>query len=132
MRKFEATRETALRRKEEKERLRARLNSPASMQLKDAVMALEASDNLGIMKMERLLEEKLLEKGAKSEDLDVIIYAYDSLAKVYEEKNMQEKAKQAYVNAFKLMKRQAPKEQAPEWNEAISQVEQMKTKARNN
>jgi hypothetical protein len=132
MRKFEASRETAVRKEKEKEVLRRKLNSPTSLQLKDAIMALEASDNLGIMKLERLLEEKLHDSGAKSEDLDVIIYAYDSLAKVYESKNMQEKAKESYISAFKLMKKRAPPEQGPDWDNAIDNVEQMKTKSRNN
>ncbi|MDN5278452.1 MAG: hypothetical protein PWR01_2417 [Clostridiales bacterium] len=127
MRKYEATRETAVKHQQNREELRKKLSSPTSMQLKDAIMALEASDNLGIMKLESLLEEKLMDHGAKREDLDVIIYAYDSLAKVYEDKQMYEKAKEAYVNAFKLMKKKAPDEQGPDWNNAIENVEQMRT-----
>lgn len=129
MRKYEAARETAEHRRREREKLVNRLNSKTSQELKRAVVALEASDNLGIMKLETLLEEKLMEKGAKSEDLDVIIYAYNSLAKVYEKKRMLDKAKNAYVSAFKLMKRRAPADEEPEWNAAIDEVEQMQTPA---
>ncbi|GAB4267808.1 MAG: hypothetical protein Kow0029_02600 [Candidatus Rifleibacteriota bacterium] len=132
IRKYEAARETSMKFQEERQAQRKRLNSPTSMQLKDAVIALEASDNLGIMKLESLLQEKLMNQGARSEDLDVIIYAYESLAKVYEKKNMQEKAKEAYINAFKLMKKRAPDEQGPDWDNAISNVEQMRTTSRSN
>lgn len=127
MRKYEATRENSTKRQEAKKELRKRLSSPTSLQLKDAVMALEESDNLGIMKLERLLEEKLMSHGANREDLDVIVFAYDSLAKVYEKKSMHDKAKEAYINAFKLMKKKAPDEQGPDWDDAIGNVEQMRT-----
>ena len=130
--KYEATREVADRFQQEREDLRRRLNSPSSLQLKDAVMALEDSDNLGIMKLERLLEEKLLAKGADRQDLDVLVYAYDSLAKVYERKNMPEKAKDAYLNVFHLMKKQAPDSQGPEWDAAIGNVEQLNSQVRGN
>lgn len=130
--KYEASRETAARFQQEREDLRRRLQSPTSLQLKDAVLALEDSDNLGIMKLERLLEEKLLTQGAAGEDLDALVYAYDRLAKVYENKNMQEKAKDAYVNIFKLMKRQAPDTQGPDWDGAISSVEQLSVKSPGN
>ncbi|MGM0599062.1 MAG: hypothetical protein ACQETH_04510 [Candidatus Rifleibacteriota bacterium] len=129
IRKYEAARETAERRRREREELVKRLNSKTSQELKRAVVALEASDNLGIMKLESLLEEKLMESGAKSQDLDAIIYAYNSLAKVYEKKRMHDKAKNAYVSAFRLMKRRAPADQEPEWNAAIDEVEQMQTPA---
>lgn len=130
--KYEASREASAKFQQEREELRRRLSSPTSLQLKDAVIALEDSDNLGIMKLESLLEEKLLTKGADREDLDVIVHAYDSLAKVYERKNMPEKAKEAYVNVFKLMKKQAPDSQGPDWDNAISNVEQINVKSRGN
>lgn len=130
--KYEASREASAKFQQEREELRRRLNSPTSLQLKDAVVALEDSDNLGIMKLESLLEEKLLTRGANREDLDVIVHAYDSLAKVYERKNMPEKAKEAYVNVFKLMKKQAPDSQGPDWDNAISNVEQINVKSRGN
>lgn len=132
MRKYEASRETAEKKQQEREELRRKLSSSTSRQLKDAIVALEASDNLGIMKLERLLEEKLLSEGAKREDLDVIIFAYDSLARVYEEKSMYDKAKEAYLSSFKLMKKRAPNEQGPDWDNAIGNVEQMNTTVRNN
>lgn len=130
--KYEAARETSARFQQEREELRRRLSSPTSMQLKDAIMALEDSDNLGIMKLESLLQEKLLSRGADSSDMDVIVFAYDSLARTYERKNMPEKAKDAYVNVFKLMKRQAPETQGPDWDNAINSVEALNSKPRGN
>ncbi|OGK05784.1 MAG: hypothetical protein A2W80_08440 [Candidatus Riflebacteria bacterium GWC2_50_8] len=130
--KYEASREVADRFQQEREELRSRLNSPSSLQLKDAVMALEDSDNLGIMKLERLLEEKLHSQGASRQDMDVIVYAYDSLAKVYERKNMPEKAKDAYLNVFHLMKKQAPDSQGPDWDAAIANIEQLSSRPRGN
>lgn len=130
--KYEASRENSVRFQQGREELRRKLDSSTSMQLKEAVVALEDSDNLGIMKLERLLEEKLLTQGAAHEDLDVIIHAYDVLAKTYESKNMTDKAKEAYVNVFKLMKKQAPDSQGPDWDNAISDVEQMVTKSPHN
>lgn len=130
--KYEAGRETSAKFQQEREELRRRLSSPTSMQLKDAVMALEDSDNLGIMKLESLLEEKLLSRGADRSDLDVLVFAYDSLARTYERKNMPEKAKEAYVNVFKLMKKQAPDSQGPDWDNAINSIEQLSSKPRGN
>ncbi len=130
--KYEAARETSAKFQQEREELRRRLSSPTSMQLKDAVMALEDSDNLGIMKLESLLEEKLLSRGADTSDLDVLVFAYDSLARTYERKNMPDKAKEAYVNVFKLMKKQAPDSQGPDWDNAINSVEQLSSKPRGN
>lgn len=100
-----------------------------SSQLKEAVMSLEDSDLLGIMRLERLLEEKLLSKGAESQDLEALVFAYTQLAKTYEKKQMQDKAKDAYINAFKLMKKQAPETQGPDWDNAIRNVEQMNAKS---
>lgn len=125
MRKYEASRQTAERRLKEKEENRQKLNSATSLQLRDAVMAAEDSNTLGIMKLEGLLQEKLLSRGGDSRDLDVYIYAYERLAKAYENRNMEEKAKEAYINAFKLMKYQAPESQGPDWDNAISNVEQL-------
>jgi hypothetical protein len=45
---------------------------------------------------------------------------------------MYDKAKEAYVNSFKLMKRQAPDEQGPDWDSAISNVEQLNATSRSN
>jgi len=130
--KYEAAREASDRFQQEREELRRRLSSPTSLQLKDAVMALEDSDNLGIMKLERLLEEKLHSSGADRRDLDVLVFAYDSLARVYEQKNMPEKAKNAYLNMFHLMKKQAPDTQGPDWDSAISSIEQLNPRPRGN
>lgn len=128
MRKYEASRETADRRVKEKEEQRERLQSGTALQLKDAVMAAEDSGTLGIMKLERLLDEKLLTTGGDSADLDVLIFAYDRLAKAYENKNMEEKAKEAYLNEFKLLKSKAPDSQGPDWDNAISNIEQLTAK----
>ena len=125
MRKYEASRQTAERRIKEKEEHRQKLNSSTSLQLKDAVMAAEDSNTLGIMKLEGMLKEKLLSTGGDSADLDVYIFAYERLAKAYEKKNMEEKAKEAYLSAFKLMKVQAPESQGPDWDNAIGNVEQI-------
>ena len=88
-------------------------------------MAAEDSNTLGIMKLEGMLKEKLLTSGGDRADLDVYIFAYERLAKAYEKKNMEEKAKEAYLNAFKLMKVQAPESQGPDWDSAIGNVEQI-------
>ncbi len=125
MRKYEASRQTAERRLKDREEHRQKLNSSTSLQLKDAVMAAEDSGTLGIMKLEGLLKEKLLTSGGDSAELDVYIFAYERLAKAYEKKNMEEKAKEAYLNAFKLMKVQAPDSQGPDWDNAIGNVEQI-------
>ena len=130
--KYEASRETAVRFQKEREELRRRLQTPTSQQLKEAVMALEDSDTLGIMKLERLLEEKLLSHGGSGEDIDALVYAYDRLAKAYESKNMQQKAKDAYVSIFRLMKRQAPDSQGPDWDNAIGNIEQLPVKSQGN
>ncbi|HQB84214.1 MAG TPA: hypothetical protein PLR50_12005, partial [Candidatus Rifleibacterium sp.] len=71
-------------------------------------------------------------QGGSSEDVDALVYAYDRLAKVYENKNMQNKAKDAYVNIFKLMKRQAPETQGPDWDSAINSIEQLPVKSPGN
>lgn len=130
--KHEAARESAGRREREREELMTKLSTPTSMQLKEAVKGLENSDTLGIMRLERLLEERLLREGGDSRDLDVLIYAYDVLANTYVERGMPDRAKEAYVNAFRLMKSRAPEGQAPGWEKAITTVEQMKTPARSN
>ncbi len=125
MRKYEASRQTAERKVKEKEERRQRLNSSTSLQLKDAIMAAEDSNTLGIMKLEGMLNEKLLSTGGDSADLDVYIFAYERLAEAYQKKNMEVKAKEAYINAFKLMKYQAPESQGPDWDNAISNLEQI-------
>ena len=125
--KYSAIREEAERRERAQEELRQRRSSPASKQLKEAVKALESSDTLGIMRLERLIEDRLVRHGASSQDLDVIIYAYENLANAYIERGMPEKAKEAYVNSFRLMRDQAPSEQSAQWDRAVNTVEQMKT-----
>lgn len=126
--KYEAIREQADRRSRELQEKRQKYERGAAAQLKEAVMSLEASDQLGIMRLERLLEENLMAKGADSEDLQALAFAFTQLAQTYEKKQMQDKAKEAYVNAFKLMKTQAPEDQGPEWDKAIRNVEQLNAK----
>lgn len=128
IRKYEASRQTAERRVKEKEEQREKLSSGTARQLRDAVMAAEDSNTLGVMKLERLLEEKLLSTGGDSKDVDALIFAYDRLARAYQNKNMESKAKEAYINAFKLMKFQAPDTQGPDWDNAINTVEQIRAK----
>ena len=128
MRKYEASRQTAERRVREQEERRQRLNSNKSLRLKEAVMAAEDSNILGIMKLESFLDDALRNSGGDSADLDLYIVAYEHLAKVYQKNNREEKAKEAYVNAFRLMKSQAPDSQAPDWDSAISSVEQLNAK----
>lgn len=125
IRKYEAGKEMSEKFQQERNNLRRRLSSGASRQLKDAIMALEDSSNLGIMKLERLLEEKFHSSGAESKDLDVLIFAYENLAKAYEKKNMLDKAKDAYINVFSLLKKQAPDSQGLSWNNAIENVEKL-------
>ena len=81
-----------------------------------------------IEKLETLLDEKLRHTGGDSLDADVLIFACDRLARAYQKRNMDAKAKEAYINAFKLMKSQAPESQGPDWDDAISNVEQLRTK----
>ena len=128
MRKYEASRQTAERRVRDQEERRQKLNSNKSLRLKEAVMAAEDSNILGIMKLESFLDDALRNSGGDSADVDLYIVAYEHLAKVYQKNNREEKAKEAYVNAFRLMKSQAPDSQAPDWDSAISSVEQLSAK----
>ena len=57
--------------------------------------------------------------------LNKAINKYLKLALLYVRKNELEKAKEAYLNAFKLMKVQAPESQGPDWDSAIGNVEQI-------
>ena len=128
MRKYEASRQTAERRIKDKEELRQKLNSNKAIRLKEAVMAAEDSNMLGIMKLESFLDDSLRSTGGDSADADLYIVAYQHLAKVYQKNNREEKAKEAYINAFKLMKNQAPDYQGPEWDNAINNLEQIRPK----
>lgn len=129
IRKYEAVFQTAERRVQERKEKKERLQTATALQLKDAVMAVEESDSpLGIMRLESLLDEKLRLHGGDSQDADVLIYASDCLARAYQKRGMDEKAKEAYINAFRLMKSQAPNEQGSDWDSAIRDIEQVKTK----
>ncbi len=123
--KYEAIREQADRRARIQREKRQKYERGTASQLREAVLSLETSDQLGIMRLERLLEEKLMSKGADSEDLQALAFAFTQLAETYEKKQMQDKAKEAYLNAFKIMKTQAPAEQGPEWDKAIRNIEQL-------
>lgn len=129
MRKYEASRETAERRVKERQEKKEKLQSATALQLKEAVMAVEDSDSpLGIYRLETLLDEKLRQTGGDSQDADVLIFACDRLARAYQKRNMDAKAKEAYINAFKLMKSQAPESQGPDWDNAINTVEQIQAR----
>ncbi len=127
MRKYEASRQTAERRAREKEEHRQKLTSNRSLRLKEAVMAAQDSNMLGIMKLESFLDEARY-SGGDSSDADLYIIAYEQLAKVYQKNNREEKAKEAYLNAFKLMKSQAPDSQRSDWDNAIGNIEQIRAK----
>ncbi len=129
IRKYEATRQTAERRARDKEESRQKLNSNTSLRLKEAIMATEDSNMLGLMKLEGFLDDSLRNTGGDSSDVDLYIIAYEHLAKAYQKNNREEKAKEAYMNAFKLMKSQAPDTQASDWDNAISNIEQIRAKS---
>ena len=129
IRKYEATRQTAERRARDKEESRQKLNSNTSLRLKEAIMATEDSNMLGLMKLEGFLDDSLRNTGGDSSDVDLYIIAYEHLAKAYQKNNREETAKEAYMNAFKLMKSQAPDTQASDWDNAISNIEQIRAKS---
>lgn len=128
MRKYEASRQTAERRAREKEEQRQKLMSNTSQRLKEAIMAAEDSNMLGLMKLEGFLDDSLRNTGGENSNIDLYIIAYEHLAKAYQRNNREEKAKEAYLNAFKLMKSQAPESQASDWDNAISNIEQIRAK----
>jgi hypothetical protein len=111
---------------------RKHLETPTAHALRDAMESLETADNLGIMRLEGLLQEKLLSRGGNREDLDTLIFAFQNLGQVYERKNMKEKAREAYLSAFKLMKENAPDDQGRGWDEAIGQIESLPVTSRGN
>lgn len=120
--KYEAGRRLADEQEKEQSDFQRQRSSPVALELKDAVMALDASDNLGILKLEGLLREQLLKSGGKRENLDILVYAFQNLGDMYTRKNMRLKAKESYLSAFQLMKEQAPAEQGPEWDRVIAEV----------
>ena len=128
MRKYEASRQTAERRVREQEERRQKLMSSNSLRLKEALMAAEDSNMLGLMKLEGFLDDALRNTGGENAEIDLYIIAYEHLAKAYQKNNREEKAKEAYMNAFKLMKSQAPDTQASDWDNAIGNIEQIRAK----
>ncbi len=132
LQKYQGTRQLAEEKEERIKEFQKRRSSPTALALKDAVDALSDSDNLGIMKLETLLNEELMKTGGKSENLDVLIFAFQNLGDTYKKKNMQEKAKGAYLHAFQLMKERAPAEQGPQWDEAISEFQKAVVKGPGN
>lgn len=77
-------------------------NSRVGQGLRDAIAAINESDNLGIMKLEGLLTNEMA--NPKTENSDSIIVGFISLGDVYAKKGMKQKAREAYLNALKLMK----------------------------
>ncbi|HEY9072267.1 MAG TPA: hypothetical protein VIV61_18545 [Candidatus Ozemobacteraceae bacterium] len=130
--KYEGSRRLAEEHMKEREEFQRQRSSPVALELKDAIEALDASDNLGVLKLEGLLQEQLLKTGGKRENLDILVYAFQSLGDVYARKNMQKKAKESYLAAFQLMKEQAPAEQGPEWDRVISEVQRLEAKEAGN
>lgn len=125
LQKYEGARKLASEREKSIAEFRAKRETPTSLRLKEAMESLDTLDNLGVMRLENLLHEELMSRGGKRENLDVLIFAFQNLAQIYEEKNMRQKAKESYANAFKLMKEQAPPEQGAAWDEAISNIENL-------
>lgn len=101
-------------------------------ELKNAFASLQDADNLGIMKIENLLQGEIKKGGMSSEKLDMMIHAYQTLAETYARKQMKEKARGAYMNVLRLMKERAPSEQEAQFNDAITQVEAVRVTAPDN
>ncbi|NLM16736.1 MAG: hypothetical protein GX221_03335 [Candidatus Riflebacteria bacterium] len=110
IRKYEAIRYTMEERNQEREARRKHLESPQAARLKDAVMALEDSETLGILKLESFIKDKGY--SATPEEAELVIYAYDKLAKAYMDKNLPSKAKETYSDMLQLMKKNAPTQEA--------------------
>jgi len=123
--KLEGAQQIARERIQDKEDFYRRREAPEAQNLKDALSALEDSDNLGIMKLESLLNDALLKRGGKSENLDILVFAFQNLGDTYTRKNMKKQAKNAYINAFKLMKEKAPSEEGAQWDSVIAEVEKL-------
>lgn len=123
--KYETARQLAREKENEKAEFERRRSTPTAQNLKEAVFALENSDNLGIMKLESLLNEELVKHGAKSENLDILIFAFQNLGDIYTRKNMKKKAKDAYLNAFRLLKEKAPSEEGAQWDAAMAEIEKL-------
>ncbi|RCK74616.1 MAG: hypothetical protein OZSIB_0103 [Candidatus Ozemobacter sibiricus] len=123
--KYETVRQLAREKENERTEFERRRSTPTAMTLKEAVSALEDSDNLGIMKLESLLKEELQKQGAKSENLDILIFAFQNLGDTYTRKNMKQKAKEAYLNAFRLLKEKAPSEEGAQWDAAMAEIEKL-------
>jgi len=101
-------------------------------ELKSAFSSLQDADNLGIMKIENLLQVEVKKGGMGAEKLDMMIHAYQTLAETYARKQMKEKARGAYMNVLRLMKERAPAEQEAQFNDAIGQVEAVRVTAPDN
>ncbi|MFZ2959872.1 MAG: hypothetical protein WA705_23585 [Candidatus Ozemobacteraceae bacterium] len=101
-------------------------NSGMGLEFKEAFTALQDADNLGIMKLENLLQSEVAKGGMSGEKLDIVIYAYQTLGETYAKKQMKEKAKGSYMNMLRLMKERAPQEQDAQFSEAISKVEELR------
>lgn len=129
LQKLEGVRRLGMERERRAEEMQKSRNSPTALRLKDAMRGLESMDSLGMMRLENLLNEELMSKGGRREDLDILIYAFQSLAKKYEERNMLQKAKEAHIATLRLMKEHSDSDQAASWDDAISRIENIPVKA---
>lgn len=100
-------------------------NTEAGKALKDAIGDLLEADNLGIMRIEGMLTAEMAKGGARQENMDTLIFAFQMLGDAYTKKNMKGKARDAYLNYYRLMKERAPVEQEPEWKGAMSEFEKL-------
>jgi len=132
LQKYEGIRQAAKQKQDAIAEFQKQRAGPTAMNLKEAVTALSEMDNLGIMKLESLLNDALIKRGGSRDNLDVLIFAYQNLAEVYTKKNMKQKAKDAYLNAFHLMKEMAPESEGADWANTISEVEKIDVKAPGN
>ncbi|MBF0410671.1 MAG: hypothetical protein HQM10_25225 [Candidatus Riflebacteria bacterium] len=94
-----------------------------SLELKEAVEALNDSESLGIMKLESIIQRELSKEEANTEKIDVLIFACQILAENYSKKQMQEKAKDTYLNMLRLLKERAPAEQGQHFDGAIAELQ---------
>jgi len=126
LQKYEGIRQQGDERRQRLNDLRTQRNSGVGLELKEALQSLQDADNLGIMKLESLLQRESHPGGhTEGEKLDVLIFAWQNLAEAYSQKQMKEKAKDAYLNMVRLMKERAPADQEPQFNDAIARIGQL-------
>ncbi len=125
LQKYEGGRQQAEQRRQMLIDEQMKRNTEAGKTLRDAIQDLLEADNLGIMRIESMLNAEMAKGGARQENMDTLIFAYQMLGDAYSKKNMKGKARDAYLNYFRLMKERAPVEQEPEWNNAMSEFEKL-------